>query len=334
MSRPAAPTTILGKAVGPIGYGMLGLTIPWAATPYPDAVKVMKTALDRGANFWNGSLFYGTPEANSLHLLKYYFTQHPEDAAKVVLCIKGAYDSATHTPNGSPAGIRASVDEALRILDGTKTIDIFECARVDPKVPIETSVQALGELVAEGKIGGVGLSEVSARTIRAAHAVHPVACVEIELSLFTPDALTNGVVDTCRELNIPITAYGPVARGWLTGKLHTPADLPANDFRHRLPRFQPGAAFDANAKLAQAVENLAARKGVIPSQVAIAWVRQQGGAIIPIPGSTKPERVVENTAAADVWLSEQDLEELKGMMEALPVSGERYGGAHELLLNQ
>ncbi|KAK3685137.1 pyridoxine 4-dehydrogenase [Podospora appendiculata] len=303
MSPSAAPTSIVGKAVGPIGYGLMGLTIPWAATPYPDAVKVMKTALDRGANFWNGSLFYGTREANSLHLIKYYFDQHPEDADRVVLSIKGAYDASTHTPDGSPAGIRAAVAEAQRILDGAKTIDVFECARVDPRVPIETSVAALGALVAEGWIGGVGLSEVSAATIRRAHAVHPVASVEIELSFFTPDALTNGVVDTCHELNIPIIAYGPVGRGWLTGNLHTPADLPATDFRHRQAR---------------------------------ASMRQQGGGatIVPIPGSTKPARVAENTAAADVRLSEKDLEDLRLMMQALPVSGERYGGAHELLLNQ
>jgi pyridoxine 4-dehydrogenase len=179
----------------------------------------MKTALDHGANFWNGvsllsalpiresvvliftsqSLHYGPSHANSLQLLKYYFDNHPEDADKVVLSIKGAYDAKTHTPNCSPEGIRASVGEALRVLDGVKKIDIFECARVDPKVPIETSVRAMAELVKEGKIGGIGLSEVSANTIRRAHAVHPIAAVEIELSLFTTDPLTNGVADTCRE---------------------------------------------------------------------------------------------------------------------------------------
>jgi pyridoxine 4-dehydrogenase len=134
-----------------------------------------------------------------LQLLKYYFEQYPEDRNKVVLSIKGAFDVSTYTPNGTPEGIRSSVEEALFILDGTKEIDIFECARVDPTVPIETSVQALAELVKEGKIGGIGLSEVGAATIRRAHAVHPIAAVEIELSLFTTDPLHNGVLDTCRE---------------------------------------------------------------------------------------------------------------------------------------
>lgn len=144
-------------------------------------------------------MFYGTPESNSLHLLKYYFTKYPEDADKVVLSIKGAYDRSTNTPQGSPEGIRASVEEAVRVLDGTKKIDVFEQARVDPNVPIETSVAALAELVKEGKIGGIGLSEVSAATIRRAAKVAEIAAVEIELSLFTTDVLSNGVADACHE---------------------------------------------------------------------------------------------------------------------------------------
>lgn len=144
-------------------------------------------------------MFYGTPEANSLHLLKYYFTKYPEDADRVVLSIKGAYDRPTNSPRGSPEAIRASVDEALRVLGGAKKIDVFEMARVDPAVPIETSVAALAALVEEGKIGAVGLSEVSAATIRRAAAVAPIAAVEIELSLFTTDVLSSGVADACHE---------------------------------------------------------------------------------------------------------------------------------------
>ena len=143
-------------------------------------------------------IHYGTPQANSLHLLKYYFENYPEDASKVVLSIKGAYNMKTG-PNGSPEGIRASVEEAVKVLGGIKTIDVFECARVDPTHPIENSIKALAEQVKEGKIGGIGLSEVGANTIRKAHAVHPISAVEIELSLFTPDPLHNGIADACRE---------------------------------------------------------------------------------------------------------------------------------------
>ncbi|KAI6083811.1 aldo/keto reductase [Hypoxylon rubiginosum] len=328
MARPVA-NIVAGKAVGPVGFGLMGLTRPWAPTEYAAAAKVMKTALDHGANLWNGSLFYGPPHANSLHLLKYYFENNPEDAEKVVLSIKGAYDAKTFEPTGSPEAIRASVEEALRVLDGTAKIDVFECARVDPKVPIETSVGALAELVKEGKIGGIGLSEVNANTIRRAHAVHPIAAVEIELSLFTPDPLTNGVVDTCHELGIPIIAYSPVSRGWLTGEFRKIEDLPAGDIRRIFPRFQP-QNFQQNIKLVEAVEKVAERMGATVPQVAISWVRRQG--TIPIPGTTQVERVVEN--CKDVELSEEDLAELQKIMDTLPISGERYGGKFEAQLNQ
>lgn len=143
-------------------------------------------------------IHYGTPQSNSLHLIKHYFETYPEDASKVVLSIKGAFDVRAG-PIGTPEGIRASVEEAVKVLGGTKTIDVFECARVDLNVPIETSINALADLVKEGKIGGIGLSEVSATTIRKVHAVHPISAVEIELSLFTPDPLRNGIADTCQE---------------------------------------------------------------------------------------------------------------------------------------
>ncbi|KAI1655963.1 Aldo/keto reductase [Daldinia decipiens] len=323
----AAPTRVGGKAVGPVGFGMLGLTKPWAPVEYPIAVKVLKTALEQGANLWNGGMHYGTPEANSLHLVKYYFEQYPEDASKVVLSVKGAFGTKTG-PDGSPEGIRASVEEALKVLAGTKTIDVFECARVDPNVSVETSIKALGELVKEGKIGSIGLSEVGANTIRKAHAVHPISAVEIELSLFTPDPLHNGVADTCHELGIPIVAYSPISRGWLTGELRKLDDLPQNDFRRMLPRFQP-EVFDQNFKLVEAVEQIAKRKCVTTAQVAIGWVIRQGA--IPIPGSARVERVIENTKAAE--LTDRELAEIQRILDTLPISGERYGGGQEKFLN-
>ncbi|KAK6952494.1 hypothetical protein Daesc_007033 [Daldinia eschscholtzii] len=251
----------------------------------------------------------------------YYFEKYPEDASKVVLSIKGAFTIQTG-PDGSPEGIRASVEKALEILGGTKTIDIFECARVDPKVPVETSIEVLAELVKEGKIRGIGLSEVSANTIRRAHAVHPISAVEVELSLFTPDPLHNGVVDTCHE------PYSPVGRGWLTGELRKLDDLPADDYRRMLPRFQP-EVFDQNFKLVEAVENIAKRKGVTTAQVAIGWVVSQGA--IPIPGSTRAERIIENARAAE--LTDEELVEIQRILDTLPIGGERYGGSHEKFLN-
>lgn len=244
-----------------------------------------------------------------------------------MLSIKGAYDIKTG-PNGSPEGIRASVEEAIKVIDGIKTIDVFECARVDPNVPIETSVKALAELVKEGKIGGIGLSEVSANTIRKAYAVYPISAVEIELSLFTPNPLENGITDVCWELGIPLVAYSPISRGWLTGDLRKLDDLPQNDFRRMLPRFKP-EVFDQNFKLVEAVEQIAKRKGMTTAQVAIGWVCHQGA--IPIPGSTRVERVIENCKATS--LTDEEMTEIQKILDTLPISGQRYGGAHEKLLN-
>ena len=282
-------------------------------------------------------------------------------------------------PNGSPENIRASVEDAIKVLPpSVKSIDIFECARVDPNVQIETSVQALAELVKEGKIGGVGLSEANANTIRRAHAVHPIAAVEIELSPFTSDPLQNGISDTCHErkfsrhsflnqnnqekkrkeeeeeeykplpqfilqtiktnrrdfplshqtVQIPIAAYSPVSRGFLTGSLRTLSDLSSTDFRRMLPRFQP-ENFPQNLKLVEAVGQIAERKQATLAQVAIGWVCAQGA--IPIPGSTKAERVEENCKVVE--LSDGELEELGGILEKFPIGGERYGGVHEMFFN-
>ncbi|KAF3771273.1 hypothetical protein M406DRAFT_59980 [Cryphonectria parasitica EP155] len=325
----ASQITIAGKAVGPL-TPLAGLTFPWKKLDLPAAAKVMKASLEHGANFWNGGLFYGSPDHNSLHLLKYYFSQYPEDADKVVLSIKGAYDMSTFTPTGSPEAIRAAVDTALRVLDGCKKIDVFQMGRVDPKVPIEESVGTLAALVSEGKIGGVGLSEVSEKTIRRAAKITEIAAVEIELSLFTTDPLTNGIVDACEELDIPIVAYSPVGRGFLTGQISRREDMDPTDARLRFPRFQPDV-FSQNLKLVDAVKQIADRKGLPLAAVAIAWTKYQGKKILPLPGASKVEQVVQN--CTDVQLSEEDLAEIRKILDALPVAGARYGGALEAQLN-
>lgn len=245
------------------------------------------------------------------------------------MSLKGAYDAATFTPDCSPEGIRSSIDEALTVLDGCKPIDLFECARVDPKIPIETTVQTLSELITEGKIGSYGLSEVSCATIRRAHAVHPPAAVEIELSRFSRHVLQpGGVAETCRELEIPLVAYSPLDRGWLTGQLKRLEDLPAGDYRHQMPRFQPGA-FEQNVRLAEKIEELGRQRGLTAPQVALAWVRQQGA--LPIPGATKKERVVEN--CREVILSETEMDKIRGFLEEIEVKGERYPEVFQELLS-
>ena len=293
----------------------------------------MKTALDSGANFWNGAEFYGPPNANSLQLLNHYFMKHPEDKDKIVLSIKGGMGAAG--PDCSRQGIKNSIENCLKILDGKKSIDIFKCARVDPKVDIEESIAAIADYVKAGKIGGVGLSEVNAKTIRRAHAVHPIAAVEVEFSLFSTDLKDNGVGATCAELGIPIIAYSPLSRGFLTGQVRSRDDIPNGDFRKALPRFQPGV-FDENLKLVDEIEKISKRKGVTPPQTAIAWVRAQSERnglpiIIPIPGATKPARVVENLA--QIKLNDSELAEIEEVLNKIPISGERYGGPLAKLMN-
>lgn len=175
----------------------------------------MRTALSEGAVAWNGGELYGSPERNSLHLLNEYFTKYPSDAEKVVLSIKGGLVPGAMKPDGSREGIKRTMEETLRVLDGKKFLDLFECARVDPNTPIEDTVSYLAEYVKAGKLGGISLSEVGANTIRRAHKVHPISAVEVEVSLWETSAFENGVVETCGELGIPIVAYSPLGRGFL-----------------------------------------------------------------------------------------------------------------------
>lgn len=176
----------------------------------------MHVALASGCNLWNGGEIYGTPDYNSLTLLNKYYTLYPEDADKVVLNIKGATRPGLQ-PDGSPEYVRASVENCLRMLGERGRIDMFECARRDPKVPLEKTLRALTELVDEGKIGGVALSEVSANTIREAAKITKIVAVEVELSLFTTEPLTNGIAEACFELDIPIIALVKLHAHFFTG---------------------------------------------------------------------------------------------------------------------
>ncbi|PWW79916.1 Aldo/keto reductase [Tuber magnatum] len=321
--------------VGKTGYGLMGFTSRPHQTPDEQAFAAMKKAIEKGAICWNSGEFYGTPDPTlGVQLLHRYFKKHPEDASKVFLSIKGSVDAATLTPLGSPADVRKSIDNVLRILDGVKKIDIFECARVDPKTPIEETIGALAECVKEGKIGAIGLSEVSATTIRRAHAVHPIAAVEAEYSLWATDIRMNGVANVCTELNIPIVAYSPLGWGFLTGGIKSPDDLPENDFRRHFSKFQPDN-FNVNIELVNKVEGLARKKGCTPAQLAVEWVRYQSGRygmpdLLPIPGATSMGRVEEN--CQEVGLTEEEYLELEGIVGSTQVLGGRYFEAVESFL--
>ncbi|KAL5315796.1 hypothetical protein ACEPPN_016667 [Leptodophora sp. 'Broadleaf-Isolate-01'] len=324
---------ILGKEVGPIGYGLMGFT--WRPTPVPEeqAFAAMKASLAVGCNFWNAGEFYGTPEYNSLHLLNRYFTKYPEDAPKVVLSIKGGLKG--RALDGSPENIKNSIENCLRILDGAKSIDIFECARVDPNTPIEITLKALKEHVEIGNIGGIGLSEVSAATIRRAVKVTNIVAVEAELSLWSLDILSNGVTQACAEFHIPVVGYSPIGHGMLTGQIKSPDDIPEGDFRRTMPRFSK-ENFETNLELVRQVQELAKNKDCTPAQLAIAWVKhlskKDGNPeIFPLPGATTVAQVEEN--GEEVGLSVSDIEAIDKILQGFEVRGDRYDDHQMKLIN-
>ncbi len=290
-----------------------------------EAFAVIKAALESGCNYMNGGEFYGPPDNNSLTLLNKYYEKYPEDQDKIVLNIKGCVGEH-FKPDGSPAGVKKSVENSVRLVGGKGRIDQFEPARKDPTVDIETTIAALKEQVDAGNIGGITLSEVSAATLRRAAKVAKIEAVEVELSLWCTEPFENGLAAACAELDVPILAYSPLGKGILTGQIKSHADIPADDFRAMIPRFQPDV-FDINLRMVAEVEKLAAKKGCTPGQVAIGWLlalsRRPGmPTIFPIPGASSPGRVKEN--AVEVELDDADMQELERIMKEFEIKGTRY----------
>ncbi|KAK9351017.1 NADP-dependent oxidoreductase domain-containing protein [Lipomyces doorenjongii] len=327
---------IVGKPVGPIGFGLMGFTWRPALTPDDQAFGAMKRAIEHGANFFNGGEFYGTPVPTlNLDLINRFFTKYPEYADKVVLSIKGGLDLATFVPNGSPEFVRKSVENIIKHLGTAKKLDLFECARVDPNVPIETTVSALAELVKEGLIGGISLSEVKPETIRRAAAVHTISAVEVEYSLWSTEARDLGVLSTCAELGIPVIAYSPLGRGFLTGQIRSRKDFGEGDFRLHFERFSE-ENFAVNLQLVDKITKLAQKKGIKPSQLAISWIKKHeaiipGLHIIPIPGATTVERVDENLTEVEP-LTGDEFAEIGAILDTVEIKGGRYNKHHESLL--
>ncbi|KAA8636069.1 hypothetical protein SMACR_04636 [Sordaria macrospora] len=219
---------LLGKEIGPTGFGLMGFT--WRPNPVPQdqAFATLRAALSLSLNFWNGGEFYGTPNYNSPILLERYFAQYPEDADKVVLSIKGSCGPDGTHPDGSAAEVRRSLDSVIKQLNGRKKLDIFECARRDPEVDMAETFEVMQEYIEKGLLGGISLSEVSAETIHQAVKIlgkKGVVCVEVELSLFAAEVLENGVAAACKEYGIPLVAYSPLGRGILTGQVKSRDDL-------------------------------------------------------------------------------------------------------------
>ncbi|KAM0341759.1 hypothetical protein ACHAPU_009892 [Fusarium lateritium] len=321
--------TIMGKQVGPIGFGLMGLT----AHPLPDetAFAAIRTALDAGCNWLNGGEFYGPPDANSLTLIHRYLEKYPEDADRIVLTIKGGL-GPNYVPLGTKENIRQSIDNCIETLGPVGRIASFEAARKDPDVDYEEdTLTAINEYVKEGKIDGISCSELNADTLRSAAKKFKITALEIELSLFTTDPLTNGLLEACGELNIAVLAYSPLGRGFLGGQIKSAKDIPEDDPRIKMhPRWQ-GDNLQKNIQLVNDVEALAKKKNCTVSQIAINWLlslsRRPGMPnIFPIPGSSKPDRIREN--ATIVELTDEDLADIDKLLASFVPAGERYPPQH------
>jgi aryl-alcohol dehydrogenase-like predicted oxidoreductase len=317
-----------GPQVGVIGLGCMGMTHAYDLdTPRDDqqSLAVIHQALDLGMNLIDTADVYG-PYTNE-ELVGHALAGRRERA---VLATKvglvwddpNAAATGTNSPgvgrNGRPEYVRASIDDSLRRLQ-TDHVDLYQLHRVDPEVPIEETWGAMAETVAAGKARRIGLSEVTVAEIERAQAIHPVASVQSELSLWTRDPL-DAVLPLCRQHGIAFLPFSPLGRGFLAGRFSSSDELQSSDFRRGLPRFQSDA-LRQNLAIVERVRGIAQRAGATPAQVALAWVLAQGDNVIPIPGTKTPRYLAENAAAADVQLSAEDLAELDGI--PAPVGG-RY----------
>ena len=318
-----------GLSVSAIGLGCMGMSDFYGGADEATNLAVLNHALDIGVNFLDTADMYGVGR-NELLLAKVLKTRR----AEVVLATKFGNVRASNGDflgvNGSPEYVKSACDASLKRL-GVDHIDLYYQHRVDPNVPIEETVGAMGELVRAGKVRHLGLSEASGNTIRRAATVHPIAALQTEYSLWTRD-VENDALLVCRELGIGFVAYSPLGRGFLTGKIEKIEQLDSNDWRRNNPRFQ-GENFDQNQRLVQAVTEIAQERGCTPAQLALAWLLHRGDDIVPIPGTRRIERLEENAAAARMQLSQQELDRIDAVLDANSVAGARYPQASMASIN-
>src|SRR3954465_4123119 len=306
-----------------LGLGCMGMSAFYGTTDEGGAIATIQRALELGCNFLDTAEAYG-PHTNEELLGKAIAGRRDEFilATKFANRIVEKDGEYKRIIDGSPENVRRAIEGSLQRL-GTDHVDLYYLHRVDPDTPIEETVGAMGELVKEGKVRHIGLSEAAPETLRRGHAEHPITALQTEYSLWTRD-VEEEVLPTCRELGIGFVAYSPLGRGFLSGRFKSPDDLDENDFRRSGPRFQ-GESLQVNLRLVAKVEEIASEKGITPAQLAIAWVLAQGDDLVPIPGTKRREYLDENVGAADVELTEEDLARINA--ELPEAAGDRYDEA-------
>lgn len=323
-----------GEQLSAIGLGCMGMSFAYGPSDEQESISTLHRALDLGVNFWDTADMYANGENEKL-ISKVLVPNRDKIfiATKFGFRFKDGKASHSGAPgtyfDGSPEWIRQAVDLSLQRLK-IDTIDLYYAHRVDPNVPVEETVGAMAELVNAGKVKYIGLSEASAESIRKANKIHPIAALQSEYSILTKD-VENEILPTIRELGISLVPYSPLARG-LFANINEVQNLGDDDFRKSLPRYQQ-EYLENNTKLANEINEFAASKGVKGTQLALAWVLNQGDDIIPIPGTKRIKYLEENVAAANIELSQSDLETIDAILKKYPNVGERYNEGSMKLVN-
>ena len=310
-----------GLKASVIGLGCMGMSEFYGKKNDDESVKTLHKAYELGVTFWDTADAYGPYINEELvgNALKGK-RQHITLATKFGI-VRDISNPLLRSISGKPEYVKSACNDSLRRLN-TEMIDLYYLHRVDKSTPIEDTVGAMGQLVKEGKVRGIGLSEVSSATLRKAHAIFPISALQSEYSLWTRDPEDN-ILETCKELGIAFVPYSPLGRGFLTGQIKRFDDFEANDYRRLSPRFQ-GDNFNKNLQLVSKISEMAKQKGCTPSQLALAWVLAQGDFLFPIPGTKKIKYLEENAAAVNIHLSKEELEIIDTIFPKDVAKGLRY----------